>query len=71
MMLIASNVNVMHFFKIPFTASTENVIHLSFMRDTPNPNLFTSDYNKMLALINVNLVAKKMTMYIVNLRPNI
>ena len=49
----------MHFLKIPFTASTENVIHLSFMRDTPNPNLFTSDYNKMLALINVNLVAKK------------
>ena len=73
----------MHFFKIPFTASTENVIHLSFLlllastekmytftiyEDTPNPKLIASDYSKMLALINVILDTKKMTMYIANFR---
>lgn len=42
--------------------------HFTIYEDTPNPKLIASDYNKMLALINVILDAKKMTMYIVNLK---
>lgn len=49
-------------------ASTEKMYTFTIYEDTPNPKLIASDYNKMLALINVILDTKKMTMYIVNLK---